>query len=182
MFQVRCHGRGGFGVKTTAHVIGRTAYLSGYQTQDFALYGAERRGAPLMSFARYDKKTILERGYIFEPDAVIVLNEELNFAVILKGLKKNGFVIINSNKPADYFKKKYKIKQKIYCIDATEIALENLGKPIANIAIIGAFIKLTKLPKKNLIQAIKDQMNHVNHPEAIGGNIKAAEECMKMIK
>jgi pyruvate ferredoxin oxidoreductase gamma subunit len=182
MYQVRCHGRGGFGVKTTAHVLGKIAFLSGYQTQDFALYGAERRGAPLTSFTRYDKKTILERGYIFEPDAVIILDEHLNFAVMLKGLKKNSFVLINSKKPASYFKKRYKIKQKIYCLDATEIAIKNLGKPLPNIAILGAFIKLSKLPEKNLELAIKEQMEEVHHPEAISGNIKAAKECMKLIK
>lgn len=182
MFKVRCHGRGGMGVKMTAHTLGRAAFYSGYQTQDFALYGAERRGAPLTSFIRYDKKPIKERGYIFDPDAVIILDEHLNFSVMLEGLKPKGFVIINSKEKPEYFKKKYKIKHKIHCIDATEIALETLGKPIANMAILGAFVKISKLPLKNLEKAIEDQLKEVGHPEAVKGNLKAVEECMRLIK
>ena len=166
----------------TAHTLGRTAFYSGYQTQDFALYGAERRGAPVTSFVRYDKKAIRERGYIFDPDAVIILDEHLNFDIMLKGIEKNAFIIINTKEKPSYFKKKYKIKNKIYCIDATEIALKTLGKPIANMAILGVFAKLVKLPVKNLKKAIEDQLKEVGHPEAIKGNLQAAEECMKLIK
>ncbi len=184
MFKVRCHGRGGMGVKLTAHVLGRTAFYSGYQTQDFALYGAERRGAPITSFVRYDRKPIRERGHIFDPHALIILDEHLSFSRMLKGLenKKYSFVIINSKKSPDYFRKKYKIKQKVYCIDATEIALETLGKPIANMAILGAFVKIVQLPEENLKKAIRDQLKEVGHPEAISGNLKAAEKCAELIK
>ncbi len=182
MFKVRCHGRGGMGVKMTAHTLGRTAFYSGYQTQDFALYGAERRGAPVTSFTRYDKKTIRERGYIFDPDAVIILDEHLNFDIMLKGLKSKGFVIINTKEKPSYFKKKYKIGHKLYCVDATEIALRTLGKPIANMAILGILTKIVKLPVKSLKKAIEDQLKEVGHPEAIKGNLQAAEECMKLVK
>lgn len=182
MFEVRCHGRGGFGVKTTAHVLGRVAFLSGFQTQDFALYGAERRGAPLTSFTRYDKSTILERGYVTEPDAVIIIDELLDFTMMLKGLKPEGFVLINSAHPAEFFKKKYNIKQKVYTIDATGIAIKHIGKPLPNMAILGAFLKFVDLPFKNLEAAVETQLNDAKHPEAIKENINAAKECFKMVK
>jgi pyruvate ferredoxin oxidoreductase gamma subunit len=178
MFKVRFHGRGGQGVKKAAHILAETAFLSGYQTQDFAMYGAERRGAPVVSFTRYDKKTILQRGYVFEPDYVIVLDETLNFGIMSKGLKKS--MIINSDKKPSYFKKKYKIKGEVYCIPATDIALKIFGKPIVNTVILGALVKKLKLPLKNLEKAIQGKLK--KYPELIEKNIKATRESYKMMK
>ena len=35
MYEIRVHGRGGQGVRMSAHILGRAAFLSGFQTQDF---------------------------------------------------------------------------------------------------------------------------------------------------
>jgi len=180
MIEVRFHGRGGMGVKSSASMLGLTAFLSGYQTQDFALYGAERRGAPLASFVRYDKKPIREKGYILEPDAIIILDETLDLKSATKGLKKNGFVIINTTKPADYFKKKYNLKQ-VHCIDATSIALKNLGRPITNTAVLGSLVKLLKLPMSHLEKAIIKSLKDAGHPEFIDKNLTAVRESYRVI-
>lgn len=182
MIEIRCHGRGGTGAKMTAHTLGVTAFLSGYETQDFALYGAERRGAPITSFVRYDKKGVKERGYITEPDAIIILDETLNFDIMLRGLKPKGFIFINSSRSSDYFKKKYKIKNKVYSVDATSIAMKIMGRPIANMTLLGAFVKEIKLPEKNLEKAIRVVLTNAGHPEAIEKNIEASKECGKMLK
>ena len=181
MLEVRIHGRGGQGVRMSAHILGRAAFLSGYKTQDFALYQAERRGAPVASFVRFGKEDVLERGYIQDPDAVIVLDETLNFEILLRGIKPGGFVIINSHRSKEWFKKKFNIRHKVYCIAATDIALKILGKPIANCAILGSLIKLIGLPEKNLEKAIKIELGK-RHPEAVEKNIKAARVCYGVIK
>jgi pyruvate ferredoxin oxidoreductase gamma subunit len=182
MIEVRFHGRGGMGVKMSAHLLGLTAFLSGYQTQDFALYGAERRGAPVTSFTRYDKKTVRERGYIQDPDAVIILDETMNFDAMLNGLKKDGFIIINSTKGSQYFKRKYNIKHPVYCIDATNIAIKYLGRPIANTAVLGSMIKFLGLPLKNLEKAIDIALKERGHPGMIKKNIQTVRETYKVMK
>ena len=58
MIEIRLHGRGGQGVKKASQILGRAGFLAGYYVQDFALYGAERKGAPLTSFVRLSKKPI----------------------------------------------------------------------------------------------------------------------------
>jgi pyruvate ferredoxin oxidoreductase gamma subunit len=181
MMEVRFHGRGGMGVKSSAAMLGLTAFFSGYQTQDFALYGAERRGAPLASFVRYDKKPIREKGYLLEPDAIIIMDETLDLDSATKGLKKAGFVIINNTKPAGYFKKKYGLKQ-IHCIDATSIALKNLGKPIINTAMLGSLVKLLKLPMFHPEEAIRKSLKDAGHPEFIDKNLAAVRESYKVIE
>lgn len=181
MFKVRCHGRGGHGARMFAKLLGRLVFLSDYYTQDFAMYGAERRGAPVTSFVRFDKNPILERGYIFHPDAVVVLDETLNFSIMTDGLDKNGFILINSHKSKDYFKN-FGIEQKIYLIDVTQIALEILNKAIVNTGLLGALTKILKLNFKKLEKAIKIELTEVGHGKAAEKNILVAKKCFKMIK
>ena len=171
IYEIRIHGRGGQGVRMTAHILGRAAFLSGYETQDFAIYGAERRGAPVASFCRLDKTRILTRGYIFNPDAVIVLDPTIDREAILGGVKEKGLVLVNSDRPSSKFRG-------AVFVDATKIALDTLGRPIPNVAILGGFLKLTRLfPMENLRKAVKTELEEADHPEAVKGNIAACKRC-----
>ena len=52
MIEIRFHGRGGQGAKIASRILGQAGFLAGLFAQDFALFGAERRGAPVVSFTR----------------------------------------------------------------------------------------------------------------------------------
>jgi pyruvate ferredoxin oxidoreductase gamma subunit len=159
----------------TAHILGRAAFLSGYETQDFAVYGAERRGAPVASFCRIDRTRVLTRGYIFNPDAVIVLDPTIDREAILGGVKEKGLVLVNSGRPLSKFRG-------AVFVDATKIALDAIGRPIPNIAILGGFLKLTRLfPLEKLKGAVKTELEEADHPEAVKGNIAALERCWKEV-
>ena len=75
--RVRFHGRGGQGMKTASRIVGTAAFMEGYYAQDFPVYGAERRGAPIMAFTRLSDNPILERGIITQPDINIIADETL---------------------------------------------------------------------------------------------------------
>jgi pyruvate ferredoxin oxidoreductase gamma subunit len=174
LYEIRIHGRGGEGVRMAAHVLGRAGFLSGLMSQDFAIYGSERRGAPVASFCRLSEESILTRGYIFNPDAVIVLDHTLDNEACLKGLKQGGKVIVNSEKPIPKF-------SNALFVDATKVAMDTIGRPIPNIAILGAFLKISCiLSLEKLKEAVKEEMAG-SHPEAIEGNIKACELCYNMV-
>ncbi len=180
MYKVRLHGRGGQGIKLAAHILGRAAFLSGFQVQSFAVYGAERRGAPLESFVRMDTKEILERGYIFDPDFVICVDDTLDIKRVVKGLKNSGKILINTRKYPGYFSF---LKQKVYTVDATKIALETIGIPIPNTAILGAFAKVfKKIPLDNLKEAVKKELREEGKSELIDKNIKAVETCYEVLQ
>lgn len=172
MIEIRIHGRGGQGVKKAAQLLARAAFLSGYKTQDFAMYGAERRGAPVTSFVRIDKSEILTRGYVFEPDYVIILDGTLDMDVCLKGRKRNTEVLVNSQERVDGF-----------CyVDAMQIAIDVLGRPIPNSALLGAFTKVMgKIPLKNLKKAFAIEFEKLT-PEVIRMNERAAELGAKRVK
>ncbi len=161
----------------SAHILGRGAFLSGFKIQDFAVYGAERRGAPLSSFCRISKEPIGTRGYIFNPDHVVSLDHSIGTEIILAGAKKGATVLINSDKKVPKMK-----DFKIYHIDATSIALEIIGKPIPNVAILGAFLELTKMfPLKNLERAIEIELEEAGHGEMADSNIRACRVCYRKI-
>jgi pyruvate ferredoxin oxidoreductase gamma subunit len=77
MFEVRFHGRGGQGAKLASRILGRSGFLCGLQVQDFALFGAERRGAPVVSFTRLSNDPIDQRGLIDRPNLVVVMDDSL---------------------------------------------------------------------------------------------------------
>lgn len=149
MKEVRIHGRGGQGVKTVAQIIGRAAYLAGFQIQDFAIYGAERRGAPLVSFVRYDKARILTRGYIHEPDIIIIIDGSVPMEECLKGRRGETPVLLNSPEKKSGF----------VTLDAMGIALSVLKKPIPNTTMAGAALRfLPDISLQDLIGAIGIEM------------------------
>jgi 2-oxoacid:acceptor oxidoreductase gamma subunit (pyruvate/2-ketoisovalerate family) len=178
MYKIRIHGRGGQGAKKAAKIIGLAAFAVGKQVQDFALYGAERRGAPVMSFIRIDDKPILERGYVNDPDVVIVLDKTLlELVKVGDGLDENGLLIVNSeHEPV------IDTPAKVKYIDATGIALETIGKPIFNTAMLGALAKLTGIiTLECLYKAIEEEFSHL--PDSIiEANKAAVRKCYEVVK
>lgn len=77
MFEVRFHGRGGQGAKIASRILGSSGFVAGLYAQDFAIFGAERRGAPVVSCARLGRRPIEMRGYIDAPDLVVVMDHTL---------------------------------------------------------------------------------------------------------
>lgn len=172
MREIRIHGRGGQGVKTVAQIIGRAAYLAGLQTQDFPIYGAERRGAPLVSFVRYDKERILTRGYVHEPDLIIIIDPTISVERCLAGRKKDTPVVVNSQEP---------IKD-VITLNATDVALSFLGKPIPNTTMAGAALKfMPEISLKNLVDAIGIEMEKFPQ-KMIQANQEAAKKGYEILK
>jgi len=168
MIEIRINGRGGMGVKKSAQILARAAFLKGYLTQDFALYGAERRGAPVVSFVRLDNKKIGTRGYIHEPDYIIVLDESIDDKVVMDGKKKSTKVIVNGVG---------------YCnVNASKIAMKHLGRNIPNIALLGAFCKVSKLfSLKDLEKAVSIELGKKGK-EIVKKNMLAAKECYEKVR
>lgn len=158
LVEIVFHGRGGQGSVTAANLLVAAALKDGNKgVQAFPFFGAERRGAPVRAFARVSDKEINLRSEIYNPDIVIVLDESIMDIVdVLKGLKKDGKILINTTKnPDDFsFSKKYVVAT----IDATGIALKHEilvgGIPVVNTPILGAVPKILNRVSLKSIQAI----------------------------
>ena len=143
MKEIRLHGRGGQGSVTAAELIAVAAFEDKRFSQAFPAFGVERRGAPVMAFARIADRPIRIRSQIYEPDYVIVQDVTLLDVVnVASGLKDDGKIIINTDKPKANLK--LSTKAEVITIDATKIAMEVLGRPIVNTTMLGAFCGATK--------------------------------------
>jgi len=148
MIEVRFHGRGGQGAVTSAEMVALAAIEEGKFAQSFPSFGPERRGAPVISFARVDEKPIRLRSKIYEPDVAVVLDPSLlKILDPSQGLKPGGILIINTNKTIEQVRSEFGFKAKLALVDADVIAREELGLPITNTTMIGALVKGTGIVK-----------------------------------
>lgn len=157
LIEVRFHGRGGQGVVTAADILAVAAFKEGYWTLSFPMFGAEKRGTPVVSYLRISDKPIVERDEIYHPDYVVVLDPTVIGPVKVEaGIKQNGIIIANYPKSAEELRKKHFSSLnsvKIITLNATKMAIDILGRPITNTAMVGAFAGATKLIK---LQTLKE--------------------------
>jgi len=146
MIEVRVHGRGGQGGVTSAEMLAIAAINEGKFAQAFPSFGPERRGAPVIAFARVSDKKIRNRTKVYTPDIVIVLDASvLSIVNVEEGLKSDGMLVINSAKSIADLRSEYGFKTSLARVDATHIAMEELGLPITNTTMLGAAIKASSL-------------------------------------
>ncbi len=178
LVEIVFHGRGGQGSVTAANLFVAAALKDGNKgVQAFPFFGAERRGAPVRAFARISGDEIHLRSEIYTPDIVIVLDESIMDMVdVLKGLKKNGRILINTTKnPKDFdFSKKYDVAT----VDATSIALKHEilvgGIPVVNTPILGAVPKIfDRVTLKSIQDTVKDKWKG----EQGNKNVKATQDA-----
>ena len=142
MLQVRIHGRGGQGVVTAAELLSVAAFLEKKYAQAFPSFGSERTGAPVVAFCRISDEEIRLREPIIAPDAVIIQDKTvIESAKAFSGITKNGYALVNASQNIENVPAGIKLK----CIGATEIALENIGRPLPNAVLLGSFAAFTKI-------------------------------------
>ena len=183
LVEIIFHGRGGQGAVTAANLLVAAALNDGNKgVQAFPFFGAERRGAPVRAFARISDEEINLRSEIYTPDIVIVLDESIMDIVdVLKGLKKEGKILINSRKkPKDFdFSKKFTVAT----VDATGIALKNEilvgGIPVVNTPILGAVPKiLDRVTLKSIQETVKGKWKG----DLAEKNMKATQDAYDQVE
>ncbi len=180
MQQIRIHGRGGQGVVTAAELIAIAAFNEGYQAQAFPSFGVERTGAPIEAFARIDKSPVRTREHVYQPNVLIVQDSSLLATVdVAKGCNNKTLVIINTTKPKNEINLKLP-KDNIFVIDATKIALEEIGRNIVNTVILGAFAKATGLVSLNSLKKAIGQKFSNKGQALVDKNNKAIERAYSL--
>ncbi len=163
MFQVRIHGRGGQGVVTAAEILSVAAFAEGRHAQAFPSFGSERMGAPVVSYCRMDDRPIRTREPVIEADALIVQDVTLVHQVdLFAGLSLEGFVLVNTSRSldelgiGDFFSQFH--RDRLSTCPATELAIDQLGRPLPNAALLGGFAALTGAVTLRAIEtAVRDR-------------------------
>ena len=144
MFEIRIHGRGGQGVVTAAELLSVAAFYQGRHSQAFPTFGSERMGAPVTAFCRISDEPIRSREPVSKPDALIVQDPTLLHHVpVFEGLAPHGYVLINSTRAFDELGledlRKTLLPGRCRTVPASQLALEHVGRPLPNAALLGAF-------------------------------------------
>jgi pyruvate ferredoxin oxidoreductase gamma subunit len=185
LYEVRWHARGGQGAVTASRFLSASASREDKHFQGFPEFGTERMGAPIQAFTRLSASRIYTHEQVTSPDAVVVLDPTLLEVVdVTAGLKPGGPLIINSDqsieavqaqlKPGDY---------KLYTVDATKIATEEVGRPITNTAMVGALVKVTGLIDFENVKAELIGMFGSKFKKAVvDGNVRSLERAYEEVK
>jgi pyruvate ferredoxin oxidoreductase gamma subunit len=189
VMEIRWHGRGGQGAKTAALLFGEAALETGMFIQAFPEYGPERMGAPVVAFNRLSKEIIRTHSGIKEPDIVIVLDPTLiEIANVVNGLKDDGILLINTEETPEEVKKRYKLenrKIKIYCVNASKIALESFKRDVPNTPMLGALVKVTGVFNYDtMMESIKAKLSvkFRGRDEIIKGNLESIRRAYEEVK
>ena len=136
MYEIRIHSRGGQGGVTAARLIALAAFRDGKYATACPFYGAERRGAPVVSYVRIDDRPIRVYSQIRNPDLVVVLDPSVMEVVdVLHGLKAGGKVLINGTNGGKIHGHSCLCRRPHrYCTPGTLVVA---GSPILNTPVVG---------------------------------------------
>lgn len=182
MIELRIHGRGGQGAVVASKTLAQAAFLAGRYVQSYPDYGVERRGAPVVAFARIAEPgdDLFVRQDIREPNHLLVLDATLlDTANPLAGLRHGGWVVVNTPDPPAALGIVPRFH--VATVNATAIAMRHgLGtaaQPVVNTAILGAFVRATGIVDlAELLKAIEHEV-----PVKEEENCRAATDAYEQV-
>lgn len=176
MLEIRIHGRGGQGNVMAAYLLASAAIDEGREAQAFPSFGAERRGAPVTAFVRIADKPIRRRCQVITPDFLIVQDPALlHVPGVTAGLKAGGAILVDGSAEPGFDDA---LGCSVVRIPATRLAVEHLGRPVPNTALMSAFFTLTGiLPPESLIKALGNRFKG----DLLARNQKLIEEAARQV-
>lgn len=182
MKKLKFYGLGGQGVVTAGKTLSVAVSIhEGKYAITVPAYGHERRGAPVFTDVIVDAQPVLLNCFVYDPDIVVVLDEsiiEKNIDIV-QGKHAETVLVLNtgSEKSARYFKQHYGFKT-VYYVDATQLALANIGRGIPNGSMLGALAKTGLVSIESVEAALKETFGE----RAGEKNAKAARDSYEQTK
>ena len=161
IYEVRFHGRGGQGAWTASLLLAQAGLNEEKNIQSFPAFGPERAGAPITAFTRISDEKIQLHSSIYEPDVVVVLDPTLLGPAVAEGVQKQTKIIVNTDKSANEVLGVLGLKDiDTWTVDATTLAINVLGRPITNTAMLGAVVKATGVVKlDSILQVVMERFD-----------------------
>lgn len=185
VYEIRWHGRGGQGAKTAATLVAEVALAEGKYSQGFPEYGPERMGAPVRGFTRISEKPIRIHSAVYYPDAVIVLDDTLLDTIdVAENLSDDGVVVVNTSKGVDEVRPKLSSTGKaLFLVNASKIAVDEIGRDIPNTPMIGALVKASGAVSLDVVLTDTEKKLSKKFGERIvQGNLKAVRRGHDEVK
>lgn len=184
--EIRWHGRAGQGVVTAAVTLADVlSSEKDIHVQAFPEFGAEKRGAPILAFNRISKKPIRSHSQVYYPDIVVVTDPSLLGMVdISSGAKDDAIFLMNTTFDVSLIRERLSLgDRKIYSLDAYTIATNELGRPIPNVPMVAALVKVTELiGLEKFKEKIKVSLGKKLRPEVVEMNMRTIDSAVKEVK
>jgi 2-oxoglutarate ferredoxin oxidoreductase subunit gamma len=129
-------GYGGQGIVVTGSLFANAALKSNLHTCGMVCYGAEMRGGAANATVTISDSKI-GSPVVVHPDAALILND-LSLEVFEKDIKPGGLLILNSSECKNRPKRSDIV---IVEVAATKIAQDLGNKKVANMVMVGAYLK-----------------------------------------
>lgn len=161
IFEVRFHGRGGQGAWTASLLLAQAGLIEEKNIQSFPAFGPERAGAPITAFTRISDEQIQLHSSIYEPDVVVVLDPTLLGPAVASGVNKETKLVVNTDQTVEEVLGVLGIEDiETWTVDATTLAMDVLGRPITNTAMLGTVVKATGAVKlESLVEVVKNRFD-----------------------
>jgi pyruvate ferredoxin oxidoreductase gamma subunit len=182
--EIRWHGRGGQGVVTAGKLLAETALGTGQYFQAFPDYGPERMGAPIRAFTRLSSRPITIHSQIETPDVVLVLDPTLLATVaVTEGLKEEGVLLVNTAmEPSEVRTITGYHTGKVFTVDASHIAIDEMGREITNTPMLGAFAAATGLfEMEDLTEQLQAWFGKKVSSNVVEANVRALLRAAKEV-
>jgi 2-oxoacid:acceptor oxidoreductase gamma subunit (pyruvate/2-ketoisovalerate family) len=154
VLEVRLHGRGGQGLVKAAHIIVKAAVEKGKYATFIPFFGVERKGSPVYGFLRLDDKPIRLKTQVYNPDCLVVFDDTLLEEVeVFEGIKDNAVLLLNTNRMLSELALPAEVAT-VGLVNATDIALQQLGRNIPNTTLLGAFCRVTGWIDLDIVQKL----------------------------
>jgi len=182
--EIRWHGRGGQGVVTANEILASAALKEGKYIKAFPEFGPERMGAPIRAFARISDEPIMVHSQVYFPDVVLIIDATLLKAgKVVEGLKEGGAIIANF--PDEKSKLIHAVgrSENVYAVNATKIALEEIGRPMTNTAMLGALVKVTNVVGiDTIIDEMRNKMSGKLSKDVVEKNLRAIKRAYEEVQ
>jgi pyruvate ferredoxin oxidoreductase gamma subunit len=183
--EITWYGRGGQGVVTAGKVLAETALEAGHYFQAAPEYGPERAGAPVRAYTRLSDAPISLHSPIEEPDVVVVLDPTVIGPVdVTEGLKTEGVIIINTPQEPGEMRQQLNLGAgRVATIDATRIAIDEIGRDITNTPLLGAFAAVTSIfTVDEIVEQTRARFGKKLAQAVVDANVRAIERAAKEVK
>jgi 2-oxoacid:acceptor oxidoreductase gamma subunit (pyruvate/2-ketoisovalerate family) len=159
IYEVRFHGRGGQGAWTASLLLAQAGLIEEKNIQSFPAFGPERAGAPITAFTRISDEKIQLHSSIYEPDTVVVLDPTLLGPSVSEGVNEDTVLLVNTEKSSKEVLDNLGLENiETWTVDATTLAIDMLGRPITNTAMLGSIVKATGIVKlDSIVQVVKER-------------------------
>ena len=185
MTEIRWHARAGQGAVTAAKVLAEAAMAEGGYVQAFPEYGPERMGAPLRAYNRISDAPLTMHCQVTNPNVVIVVDSSLLDTLdVTEGTPEDAVFLINTTHPPKELAKKLgRPEDKVFTVDATQISMDCLGRPIPNTPLLGVLARVTGLVTlETMLKDMKKTLGKKFPEKIIQGNTESVERAYKEVK